>query len=396
MKKLFLLSGIFAFLFLYSCQNDSFETTSEDLTLRAATDKVDPFISQLSGIPVNIVLNPGATSGNRFVSVHTKKRDVELLDRDDNSLRQRFNISVFNRSATDAEYYKIEVLGGLSKYVADSYLSLPHYDKTYSFVNRNYPGDAGSTEQTWFINKVKNTDYYEIGMNVFNKEKKTYSTLYLSAQTNNKIGLRLEVKDRNNEKRQQWQFVPLEQFTLESVKYLDVTTNIASREIDFTESIQVTNGTSLVQRLTTSYQKKATTSSSFSQTEGISLSVTTETKVGIPLFSEGKLNTSITTTQSFTYSKSEVKEDTRAYNFPIEVSPFTKLIAKITVAQYKASIAYEAKLKSKRTGLIITVNGVWDGIVMGDLDYNLRSYTLDGKLIKSQDLKGVQTAAVKM
>lgn len=396
MKKLFLLSSILVFLFLYSCQNESFETASENLTLRAATDNVDPLISQLSGIPVNIVLNPGATNGNRFVSVHPTKRDVELLDRDDNSLRQRFNISVFNKSATDGEYYKIEVLGGLSKYVADSYLSLPYYDKTYSFINRNYPGDAGSTEQTWFINKVKNSDYYEIGMNVFNKEKKTYSTLYLSAQTNNKIGLRLEVKDTNNEKRQQWQFVPLEEFSLESVKYLDVSTNVASRQVDFAESIRVTNGTALAQTLTTTFQKKATISSSFSKTEGVSFSIATESKAGIPLFSEGKLNTSITTTQSFTYSNSEVKEDARIYNFPIEVSPFTRLVAKITIAQYNASIAYEAKLKSKRTGLIITVNGVWNGIIMGDLDYNLESYTLDGKLIKAQDLTGVQTAVVKM
>ncbi len=202
----------------------------------------------------------------------------------------------------------------------------------------------------------------------------TSNIWYLKQQDDHPSGV-IANQDHSYTYRCGWSIMPVEEFDLQNIDYRleaeDKTTPIP----DFIDEIIFSNSTDIQQSMNVTFNSKATVTSNFSESQGVQLQVATNYSVGIPKIIDGSISISTTTSASWSYGKSESREDSRSYTFPITVPPHSKYRATVTVAQYKASASYTAKYKGKTTGTIVTKMGKWSGIAVGLITYDIYDIT---------------------
>ena len=56
--------------------------------------------------------------------------------------------------------------------------------------------------------------------------------------------------------------------------------------------------------------------------------------------------------------------ETREYNSPVSVAPWTKIEAECTIQEAKLQVPYELKFKSKYGAVARTLKGLWSGVAV--------------------------------
>lgn len=205
------------------------------------------------------------------------------------------------------------------------------------------------------------------------------------------------LKALNNIDDQQWVIEPVEEFELVDgmlIEYYVTADDIIQAEPLMQQTGFIRNNSSISQSYTVGFSRKASSSSTFARSHGITITASSEFKVGTVFVNE-KLEVSTSISNSLQYSKSESSEDTRSYSFLLQVAPFRQAKAKMTVMTYRANISYKVKARGKFTGQIIYLAGQWDGVTLGDISYEIDEYNLDGTPTgRILNLKGEQKETV--
>ncbi|MET3115614.1 hypothetical protein AAKU52_003365 [Pedobacter sp. CG_S7] len=194
---------------------------------------------------------------------------------------------------------------------------------------------------------------------------------YLNA-TNGAIGFARS----NNAITQQFNIVPNDTFTLESIEYINDPTAVLTQIPDFTTNWTYTNGSSIQQSMSTSFGERAKRTSSFTNQTSISTKLSTTVEVKVPFFANGKINTELSGSLQNTYGKTEEKEDTRTYDVPLLVPAHSRITATATVTRYNMNVNYIATLRGQNTSKLIKVRGVWSGVDCTDIIINTQQVDL--------------------
>lgn len=196
---------------------------------------------------------------------------------------------------------------------------------------------------------------------------------------------------------QKFTVVPIETFKIERVEYHLDETAMASPMPDFVVTWSTTNRTSVAQQMSTNFSSTATETSSFSNTAGVSVTVSGSLKVKIPLLVDSSIQLSTSSSYSRTWGESESTSDSRNYNFQIIVPAFSRVVASAQVAMSKLQVGYTTYLKGITTGREIRISGIWEGIECGMINSSYTQYDLDSnEAIGTKSFIGVPTQIVSL
>jgi len=307
----------------------------------------------LKGMTLNIYPVRGLTTSRKFLSTKQDGSKVDLWNKDDESGRQRW---CFEK--TPDGFYNILIYSGVEN--SKRFLSVTSDGSKVDLYHK----DDNSGRQKWQLIEIGNNLYQiRIKGGVANGKK------YLSVIAD---GSKVDLYHKDDKTgRQQWKIESVGEWELTDIKYFLSPDNIVISEPDFISEATIRNGTKTAQRLTCHFQKKATETSSFSSTKGTSVKVAATIEVGIPHLADGEIQTEVTGTASWTYGGSETKEDIQTYDFPILVPPMAAYKGKAIVSRNKISANYEAILTNKISGKTKKIKGRWEGIICGNINYEL-------------------------
>lgn len=353
-KNLFLLFSMLAFL---ACEQNELDyiidnQSREALVSTRSTNSIADFdpISELANIPVNIK-NIGNVN-NKYLSCVSKGTKVDLYNKDDGSLRQRWYVKLGN----------IFLVGGNSSISSQfDAIVIPNTQ------NNSYPLLMATT-QPYLIQYsfVPSSDkcYYNI---------KTISTIGIPAppvkylQSNSLTGSDLSYKETNPGNLALWEFCPVGEYEIINLEYIYTSVdNLTPKEVICARDEYKNTSSSSVTwdySVTTKYSE----TSNFSRTEGISASVSKGLTLGLPnLLGQDtslQLNASIQqqTSKSWTYGTSNTKEFTETRTGHIPVPPNTIMKLDATLVMYEGSVTYVATLRKIGESKTFRVKGKWSG-----------------------------------
>lgn len=90
-------------------------------------------------------------------------------------------------------------------------------------------------------------------------------------------------------------------------------------------------------------------------------------KAGVPFLAEGKWEVSLDTTYDFTKEKTVTNTETREYDSPVAVAPWTRIEAECIIQEAKLVVPYVIKFKSKYGKIAYDLTGVWNGVNVGNV-----------------------------
>lgn len=312
----------------------------------------DP-IAELEDIPVNII-NVGNRE-NEYLSCVKDGNKVDLYNKDDNSLRQRWYINnggiylVGGHDLSNSKTISI-FTGGLTQ----------ESSPILTFTTPSKPWEGLPLSYQWL--RV-GSSYYNIVAYPFGGSN---VTKYMQSESN--TGSSLLFKTANTGALAQWEVRPVGDFELLEIAYVPYTggkldsipQKVSIRTVDnsassipversFTETVQVTE------------------TARYSKTEGISF--TSKISTTKPLAGPGEpkenagtitIDNSLTTSWSFTQETTQTKTTTRTDNFKVTIPAYTKYTVTTYINQYLMNIKYVATLRSTN-GKKFKVKGTWSG-----------------------------------
>lgn len=360
MKKiLFTVFCLFVFL---SCEQENVlpdsraESSENELpSLRSASDIPDA-IDQLSGIPVNIK----AVVNGKYLSADFIGSRINLVSRDDGSLRQRWNVELRHDNIYHAF---VTLVGGNSSY-SNGLLSVVHSGSNYFPQLLEYIPLANT-------NIFKSGD--GISYNILTAgDPPTFPDLfpkyrYLQPKNSSSNEIVADYPENKGDLIK-WDIIPVDEFRIEDITY-DLTTNDKLTVIPTQIATKtLVNDTDLPATRVISFQESITNESSFSNLEGLKVSISTSTsaKVGIGDFFEGSFNSETTSEKSWTYTVGGKETQTYSISESItqDVPPRTTIKAQLMATKYDATLTYIAKLYGIHTGKTIYLKGKWNGAVV--------------------------------
>lgn len=367
MKKILLLLSVFA---LFSCEQEELDGLVESskakveqkaaVENRAASSTIADFdpVGQLDGIPVNI-LNVGNTK-NKYLSCVENGTKVDLYNKDDGSLRQRWYI----------KNGAIQLVGGNSKssetdiYISSAFTSIGGSAYPLLLFKNVSIGVVDIPSYNW--NSI-GTSYYNItaGGGLFPSDINPLQYF----QSESSTGTSLKFTVTNPGALAQWEIKPIGDFEIVDVTYVPYTGGKLD-SIPQQVSIRIVNNSTSSIPLEKSFTDviEVVETSRFSKTEGVSF--TTSIATTRPLAGPGEpskdnngsvtITNSMTNSWTFTQETTQTKKSTRTDNFKVTVPPYTKYTVITYINQYAMNIKYVATLRATN-GKEFKVKGIWSG-----------------------------------
>ncbi len=382
-KNIFLL---LCTLFFFSCeQEDMLETymVGEKPVTRSGIEEVDipSVIDQLEEIPVNIK----SVANNKYLSAKSSGSTVYLVDRDDGSLRQRWNI-ITTRYTVPGYSYCLTLVGGNSTFKKPYMQGATNKGRTtfYPSLQQYLPSNntqVAATGDGWYYLMTMGTEYLPntyppLLAPIFFQPKTTSSTTVIASDNNYKGNLT------------KWEIIPVDEFRIDEISYY-LTTNDRLSVIPTQIAIKtLVNNTDIPVTRTLSFQETVTNESSFSETYGMKIAnkISSSYKISIPKFADGNYTNETSTEQtwSFTIGQKETQSYTIAETLTQEIPARTTVEAKLIATKYDASMTYVAKLYGLSCKKTIYLKGKWDGAVVKESQIVLSE---KGKVLRTIKLK---------
>lgn len=361
MKKILLVLSVFV---LLSCEqedlnnlvdNSKVETGQQSAVKGRAASTIADFdpITELKDIPVNII-NVGNTK-NKYLSCVKDGNKVDLYNKDDNSLRQRWYINnggiylVGGHNLSNSKTISI-FTDGLTQ----------ESSPVLTYTTPSKPWEGLSLSYQWWS---VGSSYYNIIAFPFGSPN---ITKYMQSESNTSSSLLF--KTTNTGALAQWEIKPVGDFELLEIAYAPYTggkldsipQEVSIRTVDnsessipieksFTENVQVTE------------------TARYSKTEGVSFTSRISTTKSLAGSGEPKENAgtitidnSMTTSWSYTQETTQTKTTTRTDNFKVTIPAYTKYTVTTYINQYSMNIKYVATLRATN-GKEFKVKGTWSG-----------------------------------
>lgn len=362
MKKILLLLSVFV---LFSCEqedlinlvdNSKVETGQQSAVKGRAASTIADFnpIDELKDIPVNII-NVGNTK-NKYLSCVKDGNKVDLYNKDDNSLRQRWYINnggiylVGGHNLSNAKTISIFTSGFGQE--TSPVLTL--------YTTPSNPWEGFSLSYQWLS---VGASYYNIVAYPLGSPN---ITKYMQSETNTSSSLLF--KTANTGALAQWEIKPVGDFELLEIAYAPYTggkLDSIPQKVSITTVDNSESSTPVERSFTETVQ--VTETSRFSKTEGVSFTSRISSTHSLAGPGEPKENAgtitidnSMTTSWSYTQETTQTKTSTRTDNFKVTVPAYTKYTVTTYINQYAMNIKYVATLRATN-GKEFKVKGTWSG-----------------------------------
>lgn len=359
MKKILLLLSVFA---LFSCEQEELDGlvdgSKAKVEQRAAVGSraassiadFDP-VAELDGIPVNI-LNVGNTK-NKYLSCVENGTKVDLYNKDDGSLRQRWYI----------KNGAIQLVGGNSKssetdiYITSAFTSIGGSSYPLLLFKNVSIGVVGIPSYNW--NSI-GTSYYNItsGGGLFPSDINPLQYF----QSESSTGTSLKFTVTNPGALAQWEIKPLGEFEIIDMQYVKTIKD----ELDiqnlrvYTRTFMNEQG-EMSQKHTLTINETLTNKSQFSVAEGVSVKVSSGLKISIPKVADLNFGTDSNKSWTYTTVEEETKTATVQDVHEVEIPPYSNYRINVYVVKYKMNISYVATLRNVETKQIFKIKGKWLG-----------------------------------
>lgn len=379
MKKILLLLSVFV---LFSCEQEDLNnlvdnSKAEDgrqavINGRAASTiaDFDP-IAELKDIPVNIV-NVGNTK-NKYLSCVQKGDKVDLYNKDDGSLRQRWYIKNGN----------IFLVGGNAESgkgnISISGISSSGIGSDADVKLQFWSGGTPVFQSYWW--QPVSLSYYNITSPVISSPQ--IPTTYLQSEST--TGTSLKFKTFNPGVLAQWEIKPLGEFEMLDIQYVKTMKDeLEIKDIRvYTRTFKNEQG-EMPQKHTLTISEALTNKSQFSVVEGVSVNITSGIKVGIPKIADLNFGTDSNKSWTYTTTEEETKTTTVQDVHEVEIPPFRNYRIDVYVVNYKMNITYVATLRNIDTKQTFKVKGKWSGDLVDVNDITYETINLGtGKVVST-------------
>lgn len=384
MKKILLLLSVFV---LFACEQEDLNRLVDDgkaevgqqatVGSRAASTiaDFDP-IAELDDIPVNI-LNVGNTK-NKYLSCVKDGQKVDLYNKDDGSLRQRWYIK---KSAS------IHLVGGNDKCsTCPAVKIMPEVRSGEPKPSLQFFYMVPEIELDYTLSETKG--YYNIKilrplMPSLSGDRWSNETLYLQSESTN--GTSLRFKTSNPGSLAQWEIVPTGEYRIVSLDYEETSGDFINRKDQKIDGAIIPN-TSPTENVehTISISSSVREKSNFLETQGVSTQKNSSLgfnlginvkKINIGI--NGHIDNSTASSQSVTYGEEKEHSVSVVQTFKINIPPMQTYRIEVLKMSYDASVTYIATLEKcdgADKGKRFRVKGKWEGIATTYLYYKL--YTM--------------------
>lgn len=357
MKKIwFLMLGLLA---MVSCEQEDLDSmvkgNAQQVQTRAATSAADfDPVNELNGIgiPLNII-NVGNNS-RKYLSCVKSGDKVDLFTKDDGSMRQRWQI--FNGS--------IALIGGNS--MIPPPLPIGMLPQVYIVPNSS----TGETYPKLGLGTYYFNHGYETlgnGNCYIYRTPNTSSDAKYYLQSETKSGAVLKYKNNPYTDLAQWKFVAIGEYEIVDLEYVMTSVdNLTPKEVFSDYDVHENTGPA-AEVWDYSVSIDYTETSSFSQTIGVSASITNSISVGLPnVGGSGTsigLNTSIQqqSSKSWTFGTTGSKKVVKTRTGHVTVPPNTKVRTDAFMGVYEGKITYVATLRKIGDTRTFRVKGYWEG-----------------------------------
>lgn len=177
-----------------------------------------------------------------------------------------------------------------------------------------------------------------------------------------------------------WEIRPVGEYQIIDIQYIQSTSSVITREDQLFHSAIIDNSKNNTQvtyqhTIKGDYKEE----SSFSNTEGVSVSLTVSTQVGIPIVNETtsgniSVSTSQTSSKNWTFGTSESKTFTVQELVEIPIPPKTKTLVEGYKTSYNATVTYIATLRDINNHTF-RVKGTWSGVTTTNSYYEITDLT---------------------
>lgn len=387
MKKLLLLLSVFV---LFSCEQEELDGlvdhSKAEVEQKAAVEgraastiaDFDP-IAELEDIPVNI-LNVGNTK-NKYLSCVEKGNKVDLYNKDDGSLRQRWYVRSEKALST-----AIILVGGNSSLPVVGPSNLIFVSPGYSSAPNMPPIlMAGMPTPMNFI--LENDNSYKIR----NNPPMFGSSLpigYLQSETT--TGSDLKFKESASNNLSLWELQPAESLEVLNMQYVFYDGGRLQAIPQLIKIRPFSNNSSIPIERSFTEAIVVTQTSTYSYTEGVTTQtkISNTTKVGGPEKPDESSNTleqTTTNSWSFTQGGTQTMTTTMTDDFKFTIPPYTKFSISTYVLLYNIDVKYVATLRTS-SGKIFKVKGKYNGV---------QAYELYGETKEEGTNKLVRIAGLK-
>lgn len=355
----------------------TFESTVDktlSLNFPSQLQVVNSSLIDLMDYPVNII-SETSVNGGGYLTVKGKEKTLYYSNQS-NGDNQLFYIRILPLS-TGGGVLIYTFIDGEKYYVSSGVNSAnPNYVLAYTTKNT----DGGRVGVVWDFLKGEtiNEGAYVISNATSIREDNSGNIYHLVL--GNDLG-KTHLKKYKKLGNQEFIVKPLEDFKVLNIEYN--TNGQAVKMPDFMVKYTYNNGSSVMQSISTKFKNRASYTSEWTNTTNNSIEVSTDVKVGLPFFAGGSVSTDVSSSFKAVYGKEEVKEDTREYDIPLNIPPYTKIVATATVGQYKLRVGYTATLKGEETGRVVKVHGVWSGVSLTEINVVVRQYDVSRGELKS-------------
>lgn len=404
MKTLKLLCFFVAFLSVTSCNqidNVMESSVNEEKVLKSSGEDLGLFekdlpIYALRDIPIYIISRTSLTYG-KYLSTD-ESGNVSYSDKSPSLYQQWVFDSNDKFSWSREDGYDQEVWYGLyslqkingkrylgRRYVAGNNSSSKDLSMIDKSEGRNNVGHQWHFQRQGFMGEL--TNLYNLGNKADGVE------YYLGIYPDNSNRPYVE-HFSNLTNAISFEIQPVENFRLQKITWSLEPQDIVQSLPVFADQATVINNSAANVSMTARFSRKAVENSSFLKTNGFSLTVEAGGKVGIPLISEGKINTSTTTSATWQYGSSESKEDTRSYDFVVDLPPYTSVSVKVLIQMNKISASYTADFVGEQSQRVLRQSGRWEGVQAGQIYYEIVDNKTN-KVLKSFDKQPVNAITIE-
>ena len=385
MKKIMFLLSLM--LVLFSCEQEntlseiSTDNNENEVPLtRNSSDLTRP-IEQLDGIPVNIK----SVYSKKYLSVVSDNGKLGLVDEDDGSLRQRWNVKV---SYAPFVPFKVSSLYRFNN-INSPMIASGYFEGSYGL----FVGETIFDQGTVNFSAFDQYSYYfttlpEGGMPPFGTPIDP-QTIKMYVQPASITSNDIIIDDKYYKGDEiKWEIIPVDEFRIENISYELTTDDKLSVEPKQIEVKWLINVTDIPTTRTLVFQGSASCESTFSEMVGLKITdkISMDFKVDIPEFKDGSFTGETTTEASWSYTvgKKETQTYTVSETISQEVPAHTTIKAEMIATKYIATMTYVAKLHGINSGKDIYLKGKWNGVIVQESKLKLSQ---EGKIIKTIKLK---------
>lgn len=385
MKKILLLLSVFV---LFACEQEDLnglvDESKAEVEQQAAVGSraastiadFDP-IAELEGIPVNI-LNVGNLQ-NKYLSCVKKGDKVDLYNKDDGSLRQRWYITrggIFLVGGnTESDKGNISI-GAMSSSGIGG-------DADVKLMFGSLIGGLPSPQSySW---TPVGTTYYTIKYPPISSP--LLPTAYLQSEST--TGSSIKFKTSNPGILAQWEIKPLGEFEILDIQYVKtVKDELEIKNIRVYSRTFKEEQSEMPQKHTLVINESLTNRSQFTEVEGVSVKITSGLKISIPKVADLNFGTDSNKSWTYTTTEEETKTTTVQDTHEVEIPPYRNYRIDVYVVNYKMNITYVATLRNLETKQIFKVKGKWSGSLVDGNDITYETINLGtGKVVSTYSRK---------